>query len=279
MQRAPTLQGLDVPRHTAEPIPPPVLQPFHSDPSASFESPWSDDDDDEFCSVGWQEFPVAINDEMTLTLLQAPTAFSGVQHDETGTVVWGASVCLARHLANHAATIVEGHSVLELGCGCGLPSLVAARTGASRVVATDMEDATLAQLDAVVKLNRDGKMVDLELAKLNWKNHDPNVDRSSVILASDVIYHEEMVAPLVDTIDRYLDQGGKAYLALRNTRQGVQTFWKDAMPHAGFRLIETISCKDYLKEEKATGGVDAHRFRGDHSIYVFQRVKEEVVKS
>lgn len=250
------------------------------DEPSSFTSPWDsatrdedDDVDDEFCGVGLQEFPVFINEDLTLKLLQAPTAFRGVEHDETGTVVWGASVCLARFLAA-SPTLVQHHSTtLELGCGCGLPSLVvAAQSGAARVVATDMEDGTLQQLEQVARLNSIGPH-QLELFKLNWKDHDETLEKADLILASDVIYHNSMVPPLVKTIERYLAKGGKAYLALRNTRQGVSTLWQEAMPAAGFHHMESISCQEYLddagldKNNEATG----HRFRGDHTIYVFQR--------
>lgn len=251
--------------------------------SSSFQAPWNsgaesiNGDEDKFCSVGLQELPVFINSDLTLNLLQAPTAFRGVQHDETGTVVWGASVCLARYLSPNLA---QHRTVLELGCGCGLPSLVAANYGASRVIASDMEDGTLQQLDQVARLNAIHSET-LELIKLNWKDDHSDVEKVDLILASDVIYHEQMVVPLVKTIDAFLSTKGKAYLSLRTTRQGVSSFWQDAMPAAGFQLVESISCRDFLSENdpsKTPLGLDneatSHRFRGDHVIYVFQRQKE-----
>ena len=105
----------------------------------------------------------------------------------------------------------------------------------------------------------------LELVKLDW-NHHPNnneeLEQADIILASDVIYHEVMVEPFVKTIDRYLSPKGKAYLALRNTRQGVSTLWQEALPKAGFQLAESISCQGYLKESDNTSHNEAidHRF-------------------
>ena len=46
---------------------------------------------------------------------------------------WPSGIALAEHLAAHD---LRGARVLEIGCGLGLPSLVAARLGAD-VVATD----------------------------------------------------------------------------------------------------------------------------------------------
>ncbi|CAB9520113.1 Putative methyltransferase [Seminavis robusta] len=258
------------------------------------------DADDEQCSVGLQEFSLAIDGDLTLQLLQASSAFQGVEHDVTGTVVWGASVCLARFLAKKTGSILRNKISLELGCGCGLPSLVASKKGVSkRVIATDLEPATLEQLDSVAKLN--GLQEDLlELFQLDWKDSydssDGNNDvglrmleddekllQADVILASDVIYHNSMVDPFVQTIDKYLDSTGRAFLALRNTRQGVATLWQKAMPEKGFELVESVSCDAYLAGGSEASDAEAttvprefqneanrHRWHGDHTIYVFQ---------
>ena len=250
-----------------------------------------EEEEDEVCSIGIQEFPITISKDLTLQLIQAPTAFRGVEHDETGGVVWGASICLARFLAPE---LVMGQTVLELGCGMGVPSLVSVKYGASRVIATDMEDKTLQQLDEVAK--RNSCQDQLELCKLNWNDsngkhknsdnrHHPLHDGAAdVILASDVIYHDQMVDSLVQTIDRYLSSDGTAYIALRNTRQGVRRFWREAMPEAGFVLMQSISCEEYQGGEdndtsKLPPGFQneahSHRWRGDHTIYVFQRAHRQ----
>ena len=46
-------------------------------------------------------------------------------------------------MEEHADELVKGKSVLELGAGAGLPSLVCAINGASQVVVTDYPDADL----------------------------------------------------------------------------------------------------------------------------------------
>lgn len=240
----------------------------------------------EFCSIGIQEFPVFINQDLTLQLIQAPTAFRGVEHDETGGVVWGASICLARFLSS---ALVLDKTVLELGCGMGVPSLVSVKYGARNVIATDMEDKTLQQLDEVA--TRNNCQDQLDLAKLHWS--DSNIENDNehqplhnvaadVVLASDVIYHDQMVEPLVQTIDRYLSNDGKAYIALRNTRQGVRRFWQEAMLTAGFVLEQSISCEEYQGGGEENNGASklppgfqndahSHRWRGDHTIYIFKR--------
>jgi len=241
-----------------------------------------------------QEFPVFINDDLTIQLLQASSAFSGVEHDETGTVLWGASVCLARYLSPDILRMGQQEqqsatTVLELGCGCGLPSIVAAKYGASRVMATDMEAKTLQQLDQVAILNNCQDK--LELYQMNWYDSIPTTEKGNdeppdfqadIVMASDVIYADAMVTPLVHTVRKYLKPGGKAYFSLRNTREGVQPFWQEAMPQAGFVLVETIPCAEYLAvrgDQQLPPGFQqesqGHRWRGDHTIYVFQRQEQQ----
>jgi predicted nicotinamide N-methyase len=55
---------------------------------------------------------------------------------------WPASVLLARHVQKNPS-LVKNKTVLDLGCGCGLASVVCARTGARRVIANDIDPVAL----------------------------------------------------------------------------------------------------------------------------------------
>ncbi|GME49835.1 Nicotinamide N-methyltransferase [Neofusicoccum parvum] len=56
--------------------------------------------------------------------------------------IWNAARTISDFFESRASTIAN-RTVLELGAGAGLPSLVCARLGAARVVATDYPDADL----------------------------------------------------------------------------------------------------------------------------------------
>ena len=57
--------------------------------------------------------------------------------------MWNASRITANYVEEHANTIVQGKTILELGAGAGLPSLVCALNGARKVVVTDYPDQDL----------------------------------------------------------------------------------------------------------------------------------------
>jgi predicted nicotinamide N-methyase len=46
-------------------------------------------------------------------------------------------------LEQHASTVVHEKTVLELGAGAGLPSMICALNGAARVIVTDYPDVDL----------------------------------------------------------------------------------------------------------------------------------------
>lgn len=75
----------------------------------------------------------------TLTLRLAP------RNPLWGHLLWNASRVVAEYLEHHAATLVQGKTVLELGAGAGLPSLMCALHGAETVVVTDYPDEELVQ--------------------------------------------------------------------------------------------------------------------------------------
>ncbi|GLT49072.1 hypothetical protein SLA2020_226550 [Shorea laevis] len=55
----------------------------------------------------------------------------------TGSWVWDSALVLSKWMFTQVD--FQGKSVLEVGAGAGLPGLVAARLGASRVVLTDVK--------------------------------------------------------------------------------------------------------------------------------------------
>jgi predicted nicotinamide N-methyase len=120
------------------------------------------------------------------------------------TVLWRSGLALARELDGIE---LRGLRVVELGCGLGVPSLVAARAGAD-VLATDADDEAL----EIVERNARENGLSLETACVEWATADELVARGpfDLVLAADVLYERASVAPLLSLLPRL---GGEVWLA------------------------------------------------------------------
>jgi predicted nicotinamide N-methyase len=111
-------------------------------------------------------------------------------------VLWRSGVALAQELAGEP---LAGLRVVEVGCGLGVPSLVAARAGAS-VLATDADPEALELLARNAELNG----CRLQTAMVDWQRPDELVARGpfDLALAADVLYEAEAIAPLLGLLPR-----------------------------------------------------------------------------
>jgi predicted nicotinamide N-methyase len=99
--------------------------------------------------------------------------------------LWPAAAALANALPD-----VRGLRVVELGCGLGLPSLVAAARGAD-VTATDWAEEAI----ALLRENAARNAVELRAEVRDWR--DPWDDRFDLALAADVLYERRNVEPVL----------------------------------------------------------------------------------
>jgi predicted nicotinamide N-methyase len=115
-------------------------------------------------------------------------------------VLWRSGIALAGELA---AVDISGRKVVELGCGLGLPSLVAARAGAD-VLATDADEEALELLER----NACENGLRLETARVEWHAPDDLVARGpfDLVLGADVLYERSSVAPLSSLLPRLGDE-------------------------------------------------------------------------
>jgi len=120
--------------------------------------------------------------------------------------VWESAIVLAEELARLDG---RGLSLLELGCGLGLPSLVAAQAGFA-VTATDYEEPALAG----VRFNAaklDG--VAITTRSLDWRQPPADLGRFDRVVAADVLYEPHHVRALAGLIALTLAPGGTALVA------------------------------------------------------------------
>lgn len=120
--------------------------------------------------------------------------------------LWHSGIGLAEYLL--ASGVCQGKSVLELGCGLGLPGLAAARSG-GKVVLTDYLPEALEVARLIWKMNMPDEPT---LQLLDWRQPDPSL-ASDVLLASDVIYEARNMEPLLHAFDTLLNPGGTIVLS------------------------------------------------------------------
>ena len=132
---------------------------------------------------------------------------------------WPAGLALAAALKDDPPA--PGQTVLELGCGLALPSVVAARAGA-QVLATDGATDAVAFAAHVLALNE----VEGEVAHVDWTEHgDALVARGpfDLVLAADVLYTKVNVDTALELFPRLVAPGGELRIADPN-RAGAQRF-------------------------------------------------------
>jgi predicted nicotinamide N-methyase len=135
--------------------------------------------------------------------------------------VWLSSAVLAEELARRGAATpaveqsVEratagrteaagGARLLELGCGVGFSSIVAAGLGYD-VLATDYYAEALEFVSANALLN---ELPALATAMLDWRDPPASLGRFDVVTAADVLYERPNVPLVAGLFDRYLTADG-----------------------------------------------------------------------
>jgi predicted nicotinamide N-methyase len=156
---------------------------------------------------------IAAGDD-SLTLIR-PRDWDELRHQEGGAgrgvpywaVLWPSGLALAEELAGRNLT---GKRVLELGCGLGAPSVVAAHRGAS-VLATDGAP------EAVVFTAHNLALNDLtgDVARLDWRDTDALRDGApwDLVIAADVLYLGHNVEALTRLLPILTGDHGEALIA------------------------------------------------------------------
>jgi predicted nicotinamide N-methyase len=109
--------------------------------------------------------------------------------------LWPSGVALARVAAEHR----PAGRIVELGCGLGLPSIVASLIGAD-VLAVDWSEEALSATRRNASLN--GAAV--TTLRIDWHEPAELIARApfDVVLAADVLYERRDVDPLLDLLPR-----------------------------------------------------------------------------
>jgi predicted nicotinamide N-methyase len=142
-----------------------------------------------------------------------------------------------------AAEDLTGRTVLELGCGIGMPSVAAARAGAT-VLATDASPEAVVYAAHNLALN--GLQGDVAVA--TWDDVEALGGPWDLVLGADVLYLQANAEQLTRMLPHVVAPGGQAWIADPG-RAGCQDFLA-----AVRRRWKLTSTTDRVKR-----GVSVHR--------------------
>ena len=190
----------------------------------------------------------------------------------TGLTLWRAAPMLCHYLISNSKLYVQNKTILELGAGLGLCSILTAILGASTVVISDGDSISLSNLRENVERNKhlipnfDQKSQNIQCLQLRWgmnleefkmKCNLPTVDGLfEVILGSDIIYIESILQPLFLTIDTLLTSHGTFILAYARRNVKIDLVFEVATKY-GFEWTEPTS---------------------EEGCFIFQRVTKSVIE-
>lgn len=142
--------------------------------------------------------------------------------------LWPSALALSRHLVCTNA-VQPGQTVLEMGCGLGLPGLVAGKLGAQVVLSDYLPDAL--SFAAYNWSQNHSETARVEL--LDWRYPRPEL-ASDLLLASDIAY-ESRALPYLAPAFRALCRPGGRILVADPSRSASANFFKK-LPEQGFSV-------------------------------------------
>jgi predicted nicotinamide N-methyase len=162
--------------------------------------------------------------------------------------LWASALGMAQYLAENPA-LVAGQSVFEIGCGLGLPSILAGKLGASQVTLSDYLPEALdfahlnwaqnfpntetLDISAKGQVSRHPKVQFLEL---DWR-HIPDIAAADILIASDVAYEARAFPYLLAAFKKLVKPSGKILIAEPNRPVSKQFFAR--LDTAGYHIKTT----------------------------------------
>ena len=138
----------------------------------------------------------------------------GLQHEDVAderipywAELWPAAVGLSEYLVSNPE-LIRDKTILEIGGGLGLPSLVAAALG-GEVTSTDyLQDA----IDFARRNAERNGIGNIKFQTLDWRNLS-GLEQFDILLASDVVYERKQFEPLLKAFDVLVKPGGTILLS------------------------------------------------------------------
>ena len=150
-------------------------------------------------------FHISRPDE-SFALLKHPFAQAAFEKDEYmpyWTDLWPAARMMAKVI--YRATWPAGLTALEIGCGLGLPGVVALAKGI-KVIFSDYDATAVSFAGRNAEING---FADYRTLQMDWRFPPPDL-KVPLVIAADLIYEQRNVSPVVQLIKKVLEPEGNA---------------------------------------------------------------------
>ena len=147
--------------------------------------------------------------------------------------LWPSAVALSRFLVR-SGLIGPNTSVLEIGCGLGLPGIVAGILGAKEVHFTDYLEEPLVYAQRNWALNCPGPA---RFSHMDWRQPEPSF-AADLLLASDVAYETRFFPDLPPAFRALCKPGGR--ILFSEPGREVANVFLDTLPQLGFEVKKTL---------------------------------------
>jgi 2-polyprenyl-3-methyl-5-hydroxy-6-metoxy-1,4-benzoquinol methylase len=204
-----------------------------------------------------------------------------------GSIIWAGSVLFSFHLLHSPAfrSGFENKRILDLGSGCGMTAMAAAISfPTSTVIASDLH-ANVKHLERMIELN--GLQDKCKAMALDWNNPNGSTKENEgketkgcihpaesfdTVIGCEVVYHEPILLPLLNTVDYHLKKnGGLLYLiSARHRHCYLQLFYE--LQERGYEIVRIealtvpyIPADGFVDPVKIQ--IELDKMKGNVSIY------------
>ncbi|VDK75217.1 unnamed protein product [Litomosoides sigmodontis] len=136
-------------------------------------------------------------------------------------VIWDSGIALARYISEHPE-LVANRTVLELGAGLGLPSIILTYHDAKLIHVTDRVNA-ISLLEENVRQNANNDC-EIQIFAFDWNIDQPR-QKYQVILGADLIYGGITFEPLMKFLRDASDHETVVYLSSKIRYQRDKDFY------------------------------------------------------
>lgn len=192
--------------------------------------------------------------EITLRLAEESLPIWQKTEDELGELnvpppfwafAWAGGQAVSRYLLDHPE-ICRGRTVLDIGAGSGISAIAAAKTGATRVLAADIDGLAI----AACAINAEANATSIETTDADLLAGEPPA--GSVVIVGDLFYERQLAGRVVEYIDRAKALGCSVYIG-----DPQRSYFPEGRftPLAEYQVPVTRELEDYdIKRTTVWGG-------------------------